>query len=134
MSSTQAAHNKQIMQAVFAELAKGNTEPFRKLYADDVRFKVTGTTRWSKTYEGRKAVREQLFGPLFELLAGEPRYTASRFIAEDDLVVVEFQGHMTTKAGKPYNNTYCQIFRLANDKLVEVTEYCDTALVNDAIG
>lgn len=39
-----------------------------------------------------------------------------------------------TKAGVPYNNTYCFVFRLADGKVREVTEYMDTALVAAALG
>ena len=31
--------------------------------------------------------------------------------------------------GGTYNNTYCQVFRIANGKVQEVTEYLDTELV-----
>jgi ketosteroid isomerase-like protein len=55
--------------------------------------------------------------------------SAQRFIAEGDMVVVEARGRGTTKAGKPYDNTYCMVFRLANGKIEEVIEYSDTALI-----
>jgi catechol 2,3-dioxygenase-like lactoylglutathione lyase family enzyme len=56
-----------------------------------------------------------------------------RFIADDDLVVVEARGEATTRTGRPYNNSYCWIFRLAGGKVVEVTEHLDTALVAAAL-
>jgi ketosteroid isomerase-like protein len=62
------------------------------------------------------------------------KVTASRFIAEDDLVVVEGRGCNTTKTGKPYNNTYCWVYRLANGKVQELTEYMDTQLVATVLG
>jgi ketosteroid isomerase-like protein len=33
------------------------------------------------------------------------------------------------KGGLPYCNTYCFVFRLADGKLAEVTEYMDSELV-----
>jgi ketosteroid isomerase-like protein len=128
-SPTTAAHNKQLLQAAWAELAKGNVQPIRELYADDIRWTTIGTTKWSKTYVGKQALRDELFGPLYALFADRYTGTAHRFIAEDDLVVVEARGQVTTKAGKPYHNTYCMIFRLAGGRIREVTEYCDTALI-----
>jgi len=127
---TTAAHNKQLMQAVFTELARGNRAPMRELYADDITFTVTGTTRWSRTYRGKQAVSEELFAPLFALFADRYTASATRFIAEDDLVVVEFRGNVTTRTGKPYRNTYCTIYRLADGKIREITEYGDTALID----
>ena len=59
---------------------------------------------------------------------------AHRFIADGDYVAVEARGSNVTKAGVPYNNNYCFVFRLADGKLAEVTEYMDTELVTAVLG
>jgi len=124
-----AAANKQLMQQVFAELAKGNGKPFVDAMADDFRWTITGTTPWSKTYDGKQTVLNDLMQPLFSQFADRYTNTAQRFIAEDDYVVVECRGRVTTKAGKPYNNAYCYVCRMAGGKMRELTEYLDTELV-----
>ena len=83
-----AAANKQLMQAVFAELARGNGAPFREALADDVCWTMMGTTRWSRSYRGKAAMLDELLQPLFERFADRYTNTAHRFIAEDDHVVV----------------------------------------------
>lgn len=123
------AENKQLMQEIFAELAKGNGKLFVDSLADDFKWTVTGTTKWSRTYDGKQAVITELIQPLFAQFADQYTNTAHRFIAEDDYVVVECRGHVTTKSGKPYNNTYCWVCRISNGKLQELTEYMDTELV-----
>ena len=128
-----AAANKQLMQQVFAELAKGNGKPFVDAMADDFRWTITGTTPWSKTYDGKQTVLNDLMQPLFSQFADRYTNTAQRFIAEDDYVVVECRGRVTTKAGKPYNNAYCYVCRMAGGKMRELTEYLDTALVATAL-
>jgi uncharacterized protein len=129
-SSTTTAHNKQLLQTAYAELARGNLQPIRELYADDITWSMIGTTKWSKTFKGKQALRDELFTPLFALFADQYTNTAHRFIAEGDLVVVECRGRVTLKTGKPYHNTYCMIFRLEGGKIREITEYCDTALID----
>lgn len=124
-----AGENKQLMQRIFAELAKGNSKPFLDSLADDVRWTIIGTTAWSRTYEGKQAVLNELLRPLFSQFADQYTNTAQRFIAEDDFVVVECRGRVTTKSGQPYNNTYCYVLRLADGKVRELTEYLDTQLV-----
>ena len=57
-----------------------------------------------------------------------------RFIARDDHGVVEARGEMRTKAGVPYNNEYCLIYRLKDGKIVEFREYCDSALTEAVLG
>jgi ketosteroid isomerase-like protein len=121
--------NKQLMQHIFEELAKGNSKPLVESMHDDFRWTVSGKTKWSRTYEGKRAVLTELFGTLRSRLGDKIVTTARRFIAEDDLVVVEARGSNTTREGRPYNNEYCFIFRIEDGKLREVTEYMDTELI-----
>ncbi len=129
-----AAENKQLMQDVFAELSQGNSKPFVEIMADDFSWTLTGTTRWSKTYAGKQAVLTELFGTLRSRIAGQIRTTADRILVDGDYAIIEAHGNNTTRSGKPYNNKYCFIFRLAGGKLKEVTEYLDTELVTAALG
>jgi ketosteroid isomerase-like protein len=122
------------MEAVFAELSRGNGEPFMDTLADDIRWTVTGRTAWSRTYEGKRAVVDELMRPLFAQFAGRYRNTATRVIADDEHVVIECRGEVTTKSGKPYNQVYCYVCRMADGKVRDLTEYLDTELVNEALG
>jgi ketosteroid isomerase-like protein len=124
-----AAENKQLIQSIFSELAKGNAKPLVESMDDDFRWIVIGSTKWSKTYEGKQSVLKELFGGLRTKLGDKIRTVPQRYIAEGDLVVVEARGDNTTKAGLPYNNRYCFIFRIAEGRLKDVTEYLDTELV-----
>jgi len=128
-----ATHNKQVLQEVFAETAKGNGRPFVAAMAEDVTWTIIGSTQWSRTYRGKKAVLAELLGPLNAQLANGNTITAHRFIAEDDQVVVEGRGHNTTKTGKAYQNTYCWVFRLSGGQVVDIVEYTDTALIESAL-
>ena len=129
-----AAENKQLVQQIFVGLSTGDSRLFVDSMADDFRWNVSGTTKWSKTYDGKRAVLTELFGTLRSRIDGQIRTTGSRFIAEGDFVVVEARGNNTTKEGKPYNNAYCFVFRVEGGKLKEVTEYMDTELVTAALG
>lgn len=132
-AGTTTATNKQLMQHIFTELANGNGQPFRDSMADEFCWHMHGTTAWSGTYRGRESVDRDLLRPLLAQFADRYRNKAERFIAEGDHVVVECRGEVTTKAGKAYHNTYCWVCRLADGKLVELTEYMDTQLVATAL-
>jgi ketosteroid isomerase-like protein len=129
-----AARNKAALRSVFAELAKGNGQPFIDLWADDFSWTIVGATKWSGTYRGKEAVLRDLMRPLFSRFATRYMNTATRFIAEDDYVVIECRGNVTTKSGQPYNNTYCYVCRMKDGRLQELTEYMDTDLVVRALG
>jgi len=96
-----AFENKQLMQHIFTELSVGNSKPFVDSMADDFRWTVTGSTKWSKTYDGKQAVLTELFGTLRSKIDDKIRTAAHRFIAEGDHVVVEARANNTTKRGGP---------------------------------
>ena len=79
-----ALENKQLVEHIFARLAQGDGNPFLDSMADDMCWKVIGSTRWSKTYHGKHAVRTELLGPLFALFGNRYTNTAERIIAADD--------------------------------------------------
>jgi ketosteroid isomerase-like protein len=125
--------NKALVQHIHDELDKGNGQVFVDSLADDASWKLEGTTPWSRTYRGKKAIREELLNPLFAQFAGPYVSKTERIIAEGDRVVVLFSGDVPTKAGKRYNNRYCYVYRLEGGKVKELTEYFDTALVQEAL-
>ena len=129
-----AVENKQLLQVIFAELAKGNSRPLVESMADEVCWTVAGSTAWAGTYRGKPSVLQEVLIPLGRRFAQPYRATAERFIAEGDTVAVEARGEATTRAGLAYNNHYCFLYRLAGGKLREITEYCDTALIEAALG
>lgn len=129
-----AAENKQLIQNMFAELSKGNAEAFLGNMADNVRFNLIGTTKYSGTFNGKQELISKLLAPLTAQLEGGITLTPENFIAEGDYVAMQARGKATTKSGKSYNNTYCQVFRIVNGKVQEVTEYLDTELVTSAFG
>ncbi len=129
-----AAENKQLIRNMFAELSKGNAQAFLGNMADNVRFTIIGTTKFSGTFNGKQELVNKVLTPLTSQLEGGLTITVDNLIAEGDHVVMQGRGKSTTKAGKSYNNTYCQVFRIANGKVQEITEYLDTELVTAAFG
>jgi uncharacterized protein len=126
-------HNRQLIAGILAELAAGNSRPFVDALADDVRWITPGSSVWARTYEGKPAVLNDLLGPVRSQLVERVRLTARRILADADHVIVEAKGRATTRNGMPYNNDYCFIYRLADGKITEVTEYLDTALASAAL-
>ena len=128
-----AAQNKAIVTAIYQAMAEGDGRPFVDAMAEDFTWIIEGTNSWSRSWRGRDNVRRELLRPLFDQFATPYRARAERIIAEDDTVVVLAKGEVTTKAGKPYNNSYCFVIRLADGKMIELREYLDTELVAAAL-
>jgi len=127
-----AAENKELIRS----MGKAESlDTMLGLLADDVRYTVIGRTKFSGTFTGKKEFIEKLVHPLVSQLASMGTTSTDQMIAEGDYVVVQSHAQgRTTKAGKDYNNTYCMVYRVANGKICEVTEYLDTELLTAAFG
>jgi ketosteroid isomerase-like protein len=126
--------NRKLMELLFAAVAAGDRASFFDHISDDVVMRITGRYSWSRTFRGKEALSRELYGYLATLLAEGRKTLPLRFIAEGDHVVVEAVGEMRTRDGIPYNNEYCLIYRLSGGKIVEIREYCDSALCERVLG
>ena len=122
--------NRQRLQNIMSELDKGNGKPFVDAMASDFSWTIPGDTPWSRTYSGKQAVVSELLQPLYAQFVLPYISTTRSIMADGDKVAVEFEGKVTTKAGKAYNNRYCYVFRMEGGQMKELMEYLDTALVN----
>jgi uncharacterized protein len=125
--------NKAILREIFAQTAMGNGGAFLDALADDVRWTIMGQTAWSRTYEGKRAVLDELLRPVAEQLGGRLVVSAERFVADNDVVVVEGRNHGVTHSGRDYPNRYCWVFVMRDGKVAEVTEYMDTQMVAEVL-
>lgn len=129
-----ANDNKKAMEKVYSELEAGNRAPFVESLAEDATWTLIGSTRFSRTYNGKNAVLAHL-AEARSALESRIRIRVRRIIADGDWVAVQGTGTARTKTGVDYNNTYCWVLGLnADGKIREVTEYLDTELVTAAFG
>jgi ketosteroid isomerase-like protein len=129
-----ATGNKEFIRNMFAELSKGNGAAFLDALADDVRFTIIGSSKYSGTFNGKKELVERLLTPLAAQVEGGMAITPLNLIADGDYVVMQAQGKALSKNGERYDNTYCHVFKIASSKVKEVTEYLDTELITRAFG
>jgi uncharacterized protein len=120
--------NKKLLADIFEQMSLGNTRALSEAMADDFRWVFPGDWSWSGTWEPKSAVLEGLLRPLMAQFT-EYRSTAELILADDDRVVVRARAQAVTTRGETYDQMYCFLFRVADGKLREVVEYCDTALV-----
>jgi uncharacterized protein len=126
--------NKKIVQAFYDASNQGDLDRCLALMADDIIWNNIGSTRYSGTYAGKESLVANLLGQLFSQLKTGIASTLDNVIAEGDYVVVQLRGQAETVDGRQYNNTYCHVFRMSSGQITEMTEYCDTALVNIVFG
>jgi ketosteroid isomerase-like protein len=128
------AEHKQVVRAFFDAGNRGDLDSCLGLMADNIAWTNIGSTKFSGTFVGKEALIADLLGPLFDRLQAGISATLDSMIAESDWVVVQSRGEAETKDGRPYNNTYCHVFRIDGGKIGEVTEYFDTELTSSVFG
>ena len=123
------SENKQLLSTIFDALAKGDARPFTDALADDLRWRFAGEWSWVRDWgASKREVRENLLRPLMAQFS-DYRASAEEILADGDRVVVRARASATTVRGDDYRQAYCYVFRVNDGRIAEVTEYCDTALV-----
>lgn len=126
--------NKEIMTAIYAEIAKGNGRPYVEALADDVTFRAIGSNSWSVNIKGKENLVREVYARVRERIDGPIKSYATRIFADGDFVIIQARGDNTLKDGRRYDNDYCMIFRFKDGKIVEIEEYLDTELVTSVMG
>jgi len=81
------------------------------------------------TYRGKQEIKAKLLAPTDKLMATMGSSVITNIVAEGNYVVVEsYTKDRMTKSGKPYNNTYCHVYKVVDGLILHITEYADTAL------
>ncbi|KAJ7800313.1 hypothetical protein B0H14DRAFT_2387400 [Mycena olivaceomarginata] len=76
---------------------------------------------------------EEVAKPLAAVLAGPLRMTTTSIDIVGNKAITEAYGEATQVNGRPYNNRYAWflVFSEETGKVVEIREYCDTALLQE---
>ena len=125
-------NNRRIMTAVMSAMAQGDSRPFGDAMEDGFAWIMRGST-WAGEWRGKDVVRRHLLRPLLDQFESVYKNTPRRIFADGDFVIVECKGDVTTKTGKLYDNDYCFVIEMKGGKMIELTEYLDTALVDKTL-
>ncbi|MFW9269732.1 nuclear transport factor 2 family protein [Pseudomonas sp. NR3] len=121
--------NTDLVRQAFANWQEGNGTVF-DLLAPDAKWTVAGTSPVSGVYTS-KAELAQAVRPITARLATPIVPTVQSIIAENDVVVVLWNGTATALDHKPYYNTYLWHMTLKDGQIIEVTAFLDTYMLND---
>ncbi len=128
--------SKIIIQEFYKSLENSDFDSLNNLWHDDVTLTLIGSTAVSGTFSGKDAAIDLIEKGVLANLVFESVSFADHWnivAVENDVVV----GTMTLKGKsihkKDYNQTYCQIFTLKDQKIYKLLEFFDTALVEFAL-
>jgi len=134
--STATQESRRIVEGYYTALAAGDVPSAMAALAPDVVLEVMGHTPISGRHVGLEALMANAIGPIAGALEmSEAQFAASWeiYAAEGNRVAGRMTATAVTMSGKRYDNSYCQLFRVANGQIAEMYEYLDTVLVEDAI-
>lgn len=131
-----ATENKKRMAEIYDAIMEGDPSKFVAHLAEDAVFTVPGENSWSGVHHGKNSIIRffRLVGELTPAVPGERRTIPFRILADEDWVIMEAHGDMTTRTGVPYRNHYCFMFRLRDGMIVEMKEYLDSAYCERVLG
>jgi ketosteroid isomerase-like protein len=126
--------HKQRVQEIMSAMSLGRVAPLFEAMAEDVTWRWMGVHQWSRTFDGKQMVVDNLFGGATETLGPSSSIEVSRIHADGDCVVVEHSGLNELPDGRRYDNNYCWVLRFHDGLIQEVREYMDTQLVTETFG
>jgi len=129
--------NIELLDRYFTLMRDGEWEAVEDMYHDDIVIHMAGTTPASGRLVGKAAVTDKLIAEQVHgaMVPEEIRFAQRWKImcADDERVVAIMEGGGPTRTGDLYYQTYCEIFRFQDGKLIEMHAFFDTALAERAL-
>jgi ketosteroid isomerase-like protein len=132
-SSTTEDNNKQVVTEAFQRWASGGTSFFNDVLAENVVWRIKGSSPSAGEFRGRQAFLEQAVRPFATRLSTFVRPTSVRVWADGDHVIAQWDGSGVARDGKGYSNSYTWIFRMHDGKATEVTAFLDLVPYEDVL-
>jgi uncharacterized protein (TIGR02246 family) len=108
-------NNKAILVQANAAVATGDYEGFLSHCTDDAEWVFVG----DRTLKGKDAVRRYMTSTYIE----PPTFVVAQVIAESDFVTAIGHIDITDATGRTTHSAYCDIWRIRDGKLAELTAF-----------
>jgi uncharacterized protein len=121
------------VKLIFAYLESGSGKRFFEHVADNVDWIVEGTHPLAGHYKSKQEFQSHTFERLNRILPSGPELHVEHVLTDRDWAVVEMRSNAVARNGMRFDNRYCWVLRFADEKIVEVRAYLDSALVQRLI-
>jgi ketosteroid isomerase-like protein len=123
--------NKQLVLTFIEAMGRGDADAAAPCIAEDTFTLAKGFGKFAgvRTHDTILAT----IGAFRQLMPDGMAPTILSVTADDDRVVVEFEGHGTLVNGEDYANQYCMVFMIRDGKIRQVNEYFCTILADEKL-
>lgn len=128
---TMSEQNKKVVLTFIAAMGQGDAAAAAPCIAEDTFTLAKGFGKFAgvRTHDTILAT----IGAFRKLMPDGMQPTIHTVTAEDDRVVVEFEGNGTLFNGESYCNQYCMVFTLRDGKIRQANEYFCTLLADEKL-
>jgi uncharacterized protein len=117
------------VRSLFAHLEAGDGSAFFDHVDDDVDWTVEGHHPLAGRYRGKADFRAHTFERLGKVLPGGAQLHVTSVLISGDWAIVELKSLAKAVNGLRFDNKYCWVTHFADDKIIEVRAYLDSAMV-----
>jgi len=132
-SATRTETNREIIRQAFDAWHQG-TAPITGVFAPDMAWRIEGHSAASKEYRSKQQFINEVLAPFgARFTESEPfrPVTIRAVYADGDTVIVIWDGRGIATDGRPYENSYVWIMKLADGKVIDGTAFFDSISFND---
>ena len=136
MKHTAAARtetNREIIRRAFDAWRRG-AAPITDVFAPEMVWRIEGHSAASKEYGSKQQFIDEVltpFGDRFTVSEPFRPVTIRGVFADDDTVIVIWDGRGIARNGRPYENSYAWIMKLADGQVVDGTAFYDSISFNE---
>jgi uncharacterized protein len=136
MKHTAAARtetNREIIRRAFDAWRRG-AAPITDVFAPEMVWRIEGHSAASKEYGSKQQFIDEVltpFGDRFTVSEPFRPVTIRGVFADDDTVIVIWDGRGIARNGRPYENSHAWIMKLADGLVIDGTAFYDSISFND---
>lgn len=132
-SNTQTEADRRIIREAFDAWRDG-TSAVTNLFADDMVWRIEGHSLASKQYDNKQQFIDEVLEPFGARFTASERFRPTMIrsiVADDDTVVVLWDGREIANDGQPYENSFAWFMTLSDGKVFDGTAFYDSISFND---
>ena len=132
-SATRTETNREIIRRAFDAWRQG-TGAITSVFAPGMIWRIEGHSAASKEYRSKQQFIDEVLAPFgARFTVSEPfrPVTIRAVYADDNTVIVIWDGRGIASDGQPYENSYAWIMKLADGKVIDGTAFYDSISFND---